>query len=83
MSLEKASWLDTHIYPFVKRLGINPEVVVLTDPNYNVWTDHIDTSWYGALPATLILKGDQRNFRFGSYKTYEELKADIEKVLTD
>ena len=83
MSLEKASRLDTHMYPFVKRLEINPEVVVLTDPNYNVCTDHTDKNWYGALPATLILEGDQRNFRFGSYKTYEELKADIEKVITD
>jgi len=83
VSLEKAKRLDTHIYPFVGKLGIIPEVVVLTDPNYNVWTDEIDTSWYGALPATLILKGDQRNFRFGSYKTYEELKADVDKVLTN
>ena len=83
VSLEKSKRLDTHIYPFVAKLKINPEVVVLTDPNYNVWTDNIDTSWYGALPATLILKGDQRNFRFGSYKTYEELKADVEKVLAN
>ena len=83
VSLEKATRLDSHIYQFVKRLGIIPEVVVLTDPNYNVWTDNIDTSWFGALPATLILKGDQRNFRFGSYKTYEELKADVDKVLTN
>jgi thiol-disulfide isomerase/thioredoxin len=81
VSLEKAKRLDTHIYPFVAKLGIIPEVVVLTDPNYNVWTDEIDTSWYGALPATLIFKGDQRNFRFGSYKTYAELKADVDKIL--
>ena len=81
VSLEKETRLDSHIYSFVAKLKINPEVVVLTDPNYNVWTDNIDTSWYGALPATLILKGDQRNFRFGSYKTYEELKADVDKVL--
>jgi len=81
VSLEKAKRLDSHIYPFVAKLKIIPEVVVLTDPNYNVWTDEIDTSWYGALPATLILRGDQRNFRFGSYKTYEELKADVDKVL--
>ncbi len=81
VSLEKSKRLDTHIYSFVEKLGIIPEVVVLTDPNYNVWTDNIDTNWYGALPATLILKGDQRNFRFGSYKTYEELQADVDKVL--
>lgn len=81
VSLEKATRLDTHIYPFVEKLGIIPEVFVLADPNYNIWTDYIDTSWYGALPATLIRKGDQRKFRFGSYKTYEELKADVDKVL--
>ncbi|MBT8298853.1 MAG: TlpA family protein disulfide reductase [Maribacter sp.] len=81
VSLEKAKRLDTHIYPFVKKLGIVPEVVVLTDPNYNIWTDNIDTSWYGALPATLITKGDKRKFRFGSYESYEELQADVEELL--
>jgi thiol-disulfide isomerase/thioredoxin len=81
VNLEKETRLETHIYSFVAKLGIIPEVVVLTDPNYNVWTDEIDTSWYGALPATLILKGDQRNFRFGSYKTYKELQADVDKIL--
>jgi len=81
VSLEKAKRLDTHIYPFVKKLGIVPEVVVLTDPNYNIWTDNIDTSWYGALPATLITKGEKRKFRFGSYETYDELQADIEGLL--
>ena len=83
VSLEKAKRLDSHIYPFVAKLKIKPEVVILTDPNYNVWTDEIDTSWFGALPATLIFKGEQRNFRFGSYKTYEELKVDVEKVLAN
>ncbi len=81
VSLEKAKRLDTHIYPFVKKLAIVPEVVVLTDPNYNIWTDNIDTSWYGALPATLITKGDERKFRFGSYETYEELQTDVEELL--
>jgi thiol-disulfide isomerase/thioredoxin len=81
VSLEKAKRLDTHIYPFVKKLAIVPEVVVLTDPNYNIWTDNIDTSWYGALPATLIIKGDKRKFRFGSYETYEELQTDVEALL--
>jgi len=81
VSLEKAKRLDSHIYPFVKKLGIIPEVAVLTDPNYNIWTDKIDTSWYGALPATLILKGEQRKFRFGSYESYEELQADVDGLL--
>ena len=81
VSLEKAKRLDTHIHPFIKKLGIVPEVLVLADPNYNLWTDKIDTSWYGALPATLIVKGEQRNFRFGSYETYEELQNDVDSLL--
>lgn len=81
VNLEKTKRLQSHIYPFVKKHGIQPEVVLLNDPNYHIWTDNIDTSWYGALPATLILKGDKRNFKFGSYESYKELKADVEKVL--
>ncbi len=81
VNLEKTKRLDSHIYPFVKKHGINPEVVVLTDQNYRIWTDFIDKSWYGALPATLILKGDKRSFRFGSYHTYEDLKADVDNVM--
>ncbi len=81
VSLEKAKRLETHIHPFVKKLGIIPEVVVLTDPNYNIWTDKIDTSWYGALPATVMLKGEKRKFRFGSYKTYQELQTDVDELL--
>jgi len=81
VSLEKAMRLETHIYPYVQKYGIVPEVMVLKDQNYRIWTDKIDESWYGALPATLIIKGEQRKFRFGSYKTYEELKADVDKVL--
>lgn len=83
VSLEDANRLDTHMYPFVKKWGIQPEVVILDDQNYNIWTDKIDTSWYGALPATLILKGDKRKFRFGSYATYEELKADVDGILME
>ena len=81
VSLEKATRLDSHIYPFVKKLGIIPEVVILTDQNYRVWTDKIDKSWYGALPATLISNGEERNFKFGSYESYEELRSDVDELL--
>lgn len=83
VNLEETKRLESHILPFIKKRRIKPEVVLLTDPNYHIWTDYVDTSWYGALPATLILKGNKRNFRFGSYETYEELVADVEKVVVE
>ncbi len=81
VSLEKATRLETHIYPYVQKYGIAPEVMVLKDQNYRIWTDKIDESWYGALPATLIIKGEQRKFRFGSYETYKELQTDVDELL--
>ena len=81
ISLEDPKRLNSHIYPFVQKHGILPEVVVLNDQNYTAWTDKIDTSWYGALPATLIVKGQHRKFKFGSYATYDELRSDLEGII--
>lgn len=81
ISLDDVLQLDARIYPFVNKYNIEQEVMVLKDQNYTKWTEKIDKSWYGALPATLIIKGKNRNFRFGSYETYNDLKLDIEKML--
>jgi thiol-disulfide isomerase/thioredoxin len=83
VSTDRAKDLESRVYPFVKRLEIKPEVVLLKDQNYSNWTEKIDSSWYGALPATLIIKGDQRSFRFGSYESLEEVQGDIDKVSGD
>ena len=81
VSLDREKDLESRVYPFVKKHGIIPEVVVLEDQDYSAWTDKIDNSWYGALPATTILKGDRKKFRFGMYETYEELEADVGEVM--
>ena len=81
ISLDDVSQLDARIYPFVKKHNIQQEVMVLKDQNYTKWTEKIDESWYGALPATLIIYEGKRNFRFGSYETYDDLKLDVEKML--
>ena len=81
VSLDMVAQLKPRIYPFVEKFGIIPEVVVLKDQNYTGWTDKIHDTWFGALPATLIIKGEKRNFRFGSYQTYEELQSDVESLL--
>lgn len=78
VSLDEVKDLNSRVYPFVAKYNITPEVVVLKDQNYSAWTDKIDTSWYGALPATLIIKaGNKRKFKFGSYESFEELAEDV------
>lgn len=80
ISLDEKKHLESRVIPFVERRKITPEVILLGDQNYSAWTDEIDPSWFGALPATLILKGEKRNFRFGAYKTYEELLDDLNRI---
>ena len=81
VSLDRAKDLDSRVYPFVKKLGIIPEVVLLEDQNYSKWTEKIDPSWYGALPATVIIHGGKRKFRFGAYLDYDELIGDVLEVM--
>lgn len=83
ISLDDAAKLESRIYPFVKKHNIEPEIMILKDQNYTKWTEKIDTSWYGALPATLIIKEKSRHFRFGSYETYDDLKNDVDVILNE
>lgn len=80
VSVDKASDLETRVYPFIERHNILPEVVILDDQNYSSWTARVDSSWFGALPATLIIGNNVRKFRFGSYQSFEELLSDISQV---
>lgn len=80
VSLDEPKYLDNRVYPFVKKHQLKPEAVLLGDQNYSAWTEKIDPDWRGALPATLIVKDDERTFRFGAYESIEELKVDIQKV---
>jgi len=77
VNLDEIDDLEARVLPFIKKYNIEPEVVMLADINYNVWTDFVDKSWYGALPATLILKGSKRSFKFGAYPTLHSLESDL------
>jgi thiol-disulfide isomerase/thioredoxin len=81
INLDYVKALDPRFYPFVKKRGIKQEIMILKDQNYTKWTEQVDPDWYGALPATLMIKGDKRHFRFGSYEQYDDLKQDVENLL--
>ncbi|MFH4965783.1 TlpA disulfide reductase family protein [Gaetbulibacter sp. M235] len=82
INLDFIKKLDPRLYPFVKKQGIKQEIMILKDQNYTKWTEHVDPDWYGALPATLIIKGDKRHFRFGSYEQYADLKKDLDALIS-
>ena len=80
VSLDSPRSHKKRVVPFIKKHNIIPEVIHLTDDNFSAWTDKVDASWFGALPATLIIKGKMRHFKFGMYESKEELDDAVSSV---
>ncbi len=80
VSLDMKKDLDSRVKSFIKKHEIKPEVVLLADQNYSAWTDQIDSSWFGALPATLIVKNGKRKFHFGAFENYQDLEQNVQVI---
>ncbi|MDN3492587.1 TlpA family protein disulfide reductase [Winogradskyella bathintestinalis] len=80
VSLDFPNKYDTTLKPFIKKKNLKSKVVALDDTDQNRWIPAIDKNWSGALPATIIYKGDKRQFYERSF-TQEELEAELQKFL--
>ncbi len=80
VSLDFPKNKESRLIPFIKDKHIDEEVFLLNDPNSNKWINEINSSWSGAIPATIIYKKDDRFFTEGELP-YNELVAEIEKKL--
>lgn len=77
VSLDFPKQVEKKLIPFINKKKLQSEVVLLDDTNENKWIAAIDSTWSGALPATLIYNSKMRKFYEQSfdYKTLEnELK---------
>ncbi len=81
VSLDLKRHLESRVEPFVEKKNIQNEVMILADQNYSKWTDKIDASWYGALPATLIYMNTTRRFFFGAFESFEDLEKEVTEVM--
>ena len=75
VNLDYKSKLNSSVLPFIKKNGIKNEVFMLNEPDPEVYINRIDSSWSGALPATLMLKDRKRKF-FEKDFTYSELLSE-------
>lgn len=76
VSLDFPSKKESRLIPYVKSKKINEQVILLNDPNTNSWINEVNANWSGAIPATLIYKGNNQTFTEGSL-TYGELNKII------
>jgi thiol-disulfide isomerase/thioredoxin len=62
VSLDFPDKLESQLKPFIAEKQLKSQVVLLDDPYENEWIPKIDSTWSGAIPATLIFNKSKRAF---------------------
>lgn len=81
VSLDAPKKLESKVIPFIEKKSLKSEVVLLADGKYNSWIDKVDPSWSGAIPITLIIKGNQKLFFEKEFHSMEEIELELLKLL--
>lgn len=82
VSLDFPAKLVLTLYPYLKTVNNQYEVVVLNSPDFNSWIEKVDSSWSGAIPATLIYSSYKRQFFEKSF-SHDELHAILQEHITN
>ncbi|MBT8244399.1 TlpA disulfide reductase family protein [Winogradskyella sp.] len=80
VSLDFPRQYETKLIPFIEKRNIESKVVCFDDVDQNRWIPAINKDWSGALPATIIYKGDKRQFYEQSF-TQKELEKELKQFL--
>ena len=80
VSLDMSKQVTTRLIPYIQKNNIQSEVVLLNDLDADTWINKVDSSWSGALPATLFYSTEKRVFFEKSF-TYESLLEQLKNFL--
>lgn len=74
--------VETGVKPFVRDKKLQSRVVFMDESNPNNYINAVDSTWSGALPATLVWSKRKHFSQFFEKKlNYEELEAAVKKAL--
>ena len=76
VSLDFPDKLESQLKTFVADKKIKSQVILLDDPHENEWIPKVDSTWSGALPATLIFNKSKSAFYEKSF-TKESLFEEV------
>src|SRR5436190_25226 len=71
VSLDFKRELETRVKPFVQKNNMSSEVLLLNETDYNSWINRVDSSWSGAIPATVIVSKGKKDFFEKEFSLYE------------
>ncbi len=81
VSLDFPNQIETSLIPFIEKYNVKSKVIVLDDPDANTWIDKINPEWSGAIPATVIKRGNKEAFYEKTFHSYDELRQVIQPFL--
>jgi hypothetical protein len=67
--------------PFLKQKQFSTLIVALLDSKQQQWIEKVDSTWSGALPATLVYRGSERKFKEGEFENFDELHNLVKEFL--
>lgn len=80
VSLDFPKSVEKSLLPFLEKKRMDVTVILLNDPDANSWIEKIDKDWSGAIPATLIIKNNERKFFEQSFD-YETLEKEVKPFI--
>ena len=80
VSLDFPENIEKQVLPFIEKHQLQSAVILLDDPDANTWIPKVDSTWTGAIPATLLVKGNEQQFYEQSF-TYSELETVLKSIL--
>ncbi len=80
VNIDDKKRIDKYVYPFIDKLKLKNKVFCLIDENLTSWTAKINQEWYGALPYTVIYKGNNIKYHFGAFPNHNDLKKAVDAV---
>jgi thiol-disulfide isomerase/thioredoxin len=74
--------IATRVTDFIKAKKLTQQVVFINELNADKWINKVSEEWSGAIPATLMIKGDigYKHFKEGEL-TFEELQLLVNQVI--
>ena len=78
VSLDFRKAVESDLIPFIIENELKSDVIMLHEPDANSWVPKIDPDWSGAIPATIIYRGNESSFYEQSF-TFEELENELLK----
>jgi len=81
VSMDFRSKIKELLIPYIEANNIHSDVIVLNASDTKLLNSKVDSAWSGALPATLILKGNQKSFYTKSFTELELQKVMINFML--